>query len=102
MEIEKKIFYDVAMIMFKVIKCKLPKWVYTFPEVRDLRRQGTRQTNSLIVPRVKTKIGARAITSRGPRCWNNLPASIRETESVPPFKEKLKKYLLDEARENFR
>jgi len=46
------------------------------------------------VPRTKTKMGDRAFEVAGPRTWNNLPATIRETKTLPAFKKQLKLYLI--------
>lgn len=102
MKIEKKIFYDLSTLMFKILKGKLPKWVYSFPIVGDFRRQGTRHSGDLIVPRLQTEIGLRAITCRGPKCWNTLPSNVTQASSFPVFKGKLRKFVLDETRESFR
>ena len=44
--------------------------------------------------RTKTKMGDRAFEVAGPRTWNSLPATIRETKTLPAFKKQLKLYLI--------
>src|SRR6218665_155110 len=40
------------------------------------------------------KMGDRAFEVAGPRTWNSLPATIRETKTLPAFKKQLKLYLI--------
>src|SRR6218665_116010 len=51
-------------------------------------RSRLRSSNSsdVFVPRTKTKMGDRAFEVAGPRTWNSLPATIRETKTLPAFK----------------
>jgi len=44
--------------------------------------------------RLKTKMGDRAFEVVGPRTWNSLPATIRETKTLLAFKKLLKLYLI--------
>jgi len=39
-------------------------------------------------------MGDRAFEVAGPRTWNSLPATIRETKTLPAFKKQLKLYLI--------
>ena len=39
-------------------------------------------------------MGDRAFEVTGPRTWNSLPATIRETKTLPAFKKPWKLYLL--------
>src|SRR4029434_1886979 len=40
-----------------------------------------------------TTVGGRAFSYRAPLLWNNLPASIREPDTLPIFKSRLKAFL---------
>jgi len=52
-------------------------------------------SSDVLVPGTKTKIYDRAFQVTGPRCtWNSLPATIRETKTLPAFKKQLKLYLI--------
>jgi len=44
----------------------------------------------IFVPRTKTKMANRAFQIAGPRTWNSLPVTIRETKTLPAFKKQLK------------
>jgi len=45
------------------------------------------------VQRTRTRLDDRAFSIAGPRVWNNLPASLRQTVSAAAFKRQLKTYL---------
>jgi len=47
------------------------------------------------MPSVRTKIRQRSIKYQGPFVWNKLPTEIKNSPSVPTFKNELKQYMLD-------
>ena len=57
----------------------------------------TNNSNSLLIPRVKTNTGARPFHSCAPSLWNNLPLSVYSAISVATFKKHLKTHLFDLA-----
>ena len=73
----------------------LPEWLFSFPAIPELNTRTTRQSSKLFVPRTRTDMGGKAITVKGPRIWNTVPASIQSQPTLKAFKNKLKSYLLD-------
>ena len=47
------------------------------------------------VPRTRTLIGSRAFSDAGPKAWNSLPQSLRDTTSTATFKRHLKTHLFN-------
>ena len=46
--------------------------------------------------KIKTKLyGEKTISYQGPTFWNKLPKHLKETTSIPIFKSKLRKYILE-------
>jgi len=45
------------------------------------------------VPRTYSQFGDRRLSVMGSKLWNNLPAQIRDSESVSQFKSQLKTHL---------
>ena len=43
-------------------------------------------SSDVFVPRTKTKMGDRTFEVAGPSTWNSLPATIRETKTLPALK----------------
>ena len=58
-----------------------------------------RSTNELrlIEPSFNKKYGARAFSVAGPRLWNKLPPSVKQSCSVDVFKDNLKTHLFTTA-----
>ena len=51
---------------------------------------------SCVVPRTRTCLGARAFGVAGPRLWNALPISLRQSDlSLGQFRRALKTHLFD-------
>ena len=59
------------------------------------RRTGMRSASAALpeVPRSRTAIGDRSFSIAGPRVWNTLPASVRDTNSSLRFRKLLKAFL---------
>ena len=58
----------------------------------ELKAQGA---GSLLVPRInKVTSGGRAFSYKAPQLWNNLPVSVRDSDTAPNFKSRLKTYYL--------
>ena len=49
------------------------------------------------IPRMRTRMGDRALSVAGPRAWNALPADIRCAPSLDTFKKRLKTHLFSAA-----
>ena len=94
MKMENKITFDICVFTYKICNNLLPDWLFTFPTISELNTRTTRQSLNLFVARTKTDIGARAISVKGPKIWNTIPATIRNQPTITAFKDKLKKYLI--------
>ena len=93
MKIHEKVFYDLSLLMYKIMTHRYPEWFCHFPAVRTERRLGTRQADNLIIPNTRTNTGSKLLAVRGPKCWNSLPNSIRNSCSITSFKTKMKGYV---------
>jgi len=97
--IEQRIVYKLCVMMHAV-------HIGTAPEyIRDLvtpvchlgRRAHLRSAAAGLydVPRTRTLIGSRAFSVAGPKAWNSLPQSLRDTTSTATFKRHLKTHLFN-------
>ena len=93
-KIENKINFDICVFMYKSLNHLLPEWLFEFPSVGVAQVRPTRQSNNLIVKRTTTDLGARALSVRGPRVWNEIPLNVKSSTSIQLFKENLKKHFL--------
>ena len=100
MNITEKLFYDISIMMYKMMKNEYPEWIYNFRVVGEERRRGTRQECNLIVPNPRTDMGSRSLAVRGTNCWNSLPMHVKESGNINIFKGRLKRYILYEVNDN--
>uniref|UniRef100_A0AAR2M4G4 Reverse transcriptase domain-containing protein n=1 Tax=Pygocentrus nattereri TaxID=42514 RepID=A0AAR2M4G4_PYGNA len=91
--------YKILLLTYKALNGLAPQYLsellsYYEPS-RLLRSQGA---GLLLVPRInKATSGGRAFSYKAPQLWNNLPANVRESDTAPIFKSRLKTYLYSQA-----
>src|SRR6218665_4192803 len=94
----ERIKFKLSILVYNCLNNSAPP--YLADKIRplsdDCNRSRLRSSKSsdVFVPRTKTKMGDRAFEVAGPRTWNSLPATIRETKTLPAFKKQLKLYLI--------
>jgi len=64
-----------------------------YEPTRTLRSSSSSQ---LSVPRHNLEFGSRAFRISAPKIWNLLPASIRNSPSIPTFRRHLKKIIFSQ------
>ena len=96
LKIEKKVFMDICVLVFKCVKGLIPDFLFTLPQANEVRVSNriTRQSNELYVKRYNTDQGKKAFSITGPIFYNKLPSEIRSEISVSSFKKAIKAYLL--------
>src|SRR4029434_7226739 len=92
--VKSRIDFKVLLLTYKALNDLAPNYlkelVVPYCPPRPLR---SRSAGLLVIPRIsKTTVGARAFSYRAPLLWNNLPASIREADTLPIFKSRLKTF----------
>lgn len=98
MKLKEQIKYDTILFVFRLFHQVIPSRVINIEIVGNIRERRTRQSDDLIIPRTRTKLADRALSVRGPVLWNALPTHIREENSMPIFKRKLKDFFQNEGR----
>ena len=94
LKLDKQYAYEMCCLVFKILTSMLPDWFFSFSKVHEITESRTRQANNLFIPRTNLDIGKRAISVQGPILWNELPESVKNSNSLPTFKTKLKNHLL--------
>ena len=94
--IKQKIYYDLCVMVFRILNDIIPPWLFNFISVGDMRTRQTRFDNDLFVSRANTNLGSKSFSIQGPSAWNKLPNSLKETTNINSFKKGLKKHLLSE------
>ena len=88
LSIKKRIIFKIALLVYKFLNGLAPPYLqelFHFAHHSHIVR--------LKVPSSATKYGSRAFIIIGPRIYNSLPQSIKESENVLTFKQSLKTYL---------
>ena len=75
------------MFVFKFYQNAAPVYIM------DSLVKSARDEYILIVPRTSTRYGDRAFSNSAPRLWNDLPPSIRKSNTYGQFKAHLKRHL---------
>src|SRR4029434_6027042 len=93
--VKSRIDFKVLLLTYKALKDLAPNYlkelVVPYCPPRPLRSQSA---GLLVITRIsKNRVGRRACSYRAPLLWNNLPASIRDADTLPIFKSRLKTFL---------
>ena len=80
---------------YQSFRNKLPVVFSTyFEKNKVIHKYNTRQKDDFHIDAIKSEIGKRSIRYKGSKLWNDLPAELKEIQSLQSFKYKLKNYLL--------
>ena len=93
--IKHRIEFKVLLLVYKSLHNKGPEYLkellVPYAPPRCLR---SASSNKLVEPRTKLKTyGDRAFSVAGPKLWNRLPSSIKDSSSVDSFKRALKTHM---------
>ena len=96
--IRRRIVFKILLITFKVIHDLAPEYIKDLIDihkpVRCLRSSSSILLQYPPISALKTATyGYRAFSSAAPELWNQLPSSIRNSQSVDQFKTALKTHL---------
>ncbi|MEL6606538.1 MAG: hypothetical protein AAFP20_25445, partial [Cyanobacteria bacterium J06614_10] len=86
--------FSLCCLVWKTLHGMYPDWFLKFPKVSEMNDSITRQANNLYVKPARLTTGKKILETCGPILWNSLPLSIRNVNSLPNFKSKLKNYFL--------
>ena len=97
LSVEHLIYYDLGVFMYKTINGLSPA-ISSFQNVKDIHQYQTRlATNgNLYISNVNALAGENAIPVAGAKLWNEIPAEIKNAESLDTFSSKLKTYFLSQ------
>ena len=93
-----RIQYKISTICFNSISGTAPEYLsdllQPYTPARQLRSAS--DTRTFVTPRVNTKtFGERSFSYAGPSVWNNLPQTLRHSDSTSSFKAALKMHLFN-------
>lgn len=95
--VRRRIKFKLALLTHKSLNGSTPRYLSDDRQlVSDVGRRRLRSSDisTCVVPRTHTGFGDRAFQVAGPRLWNRLPASLRQSDTtVGQFKKLLKTHL---------
>jgi len=89
--------FNILLFMHNYVhhRNKLPVVFSTyFEENKVIHKYNTRQKDDFHIDATKSEIGKRSIKYKGSKLWNDLPAELKEIQTLQSFKYILKNYLL--------
>ena len=96
--VRERIEYKVGYLTFKSKLTGQPAYlsdiIQTYNPIRNLRSS---DQNKLVIPFVRTKIASRAFSVAAPNIWNQLPETVRNSETIPDFRKNMKTFLFNRA-----
>ena len=101
--VRQRIVFKILLIVFKALNGQAPSYILELLTLKsNSHSHNLRSSNDTLLlkmPTCKTKVtlGDRAFSCAAPKIWNNLPLSIRKSQSVTSFKTKLKTHLFVQA-----
>ncbi len=90
--------YKILLHVYRALHDLSPPYiedmVRRYQPLRPLRSSGQ---GLLVTPKTRTQYGRRSFRAAAPELWNSLPQDIRDSESLPVFKRKLKTHFFRAA-----
>ena len=96
--------FDIGIVMFKTNRKMTPQSVNNmFNNISDIHHYQTRgslQDNYFRIP-INKQITKTAISYSGPKLWNDIPGSIKDSPSLETFKKRFRELLLSQDKDKF-
>jgi hypothetical protein len=95
MSIRQRLFYNVCIFIFKILKNMLPEALRNRLEIvgSESERQ-TRQAGNIVIDFRRTRNAQKSMFYEGAKMFNSLPVEIRQCENLVKFKRILKEYII--------
>lgn len=90
--IEQRIKFKTSLLVYKALHFGQPHYLKSMLNLPK-HSHSTRSSTLLNIPRTNTELGKRAFSVAGPKTWNSLPLSVRNSTSINMFKSRLKTHL---------
>ena len=94
-----RVEFKILLITYKALHSQAPSYIEELIEVYHPPRALRSEDAGLLVTRQvsKSRTGGRSFSYLAPLLWNQLPASVREADTLSLFKSRLKTFLFDRA-----
>ena len=92
-----RINFKLSTLAYRALSTQQPSYLASLLHLSNIPRQLRSSTSQLIVPKTKLNLGKRAFSVAAPRIWNELPITLKTSETIAIFRKKLKTYLFQIA-----
>ena len=98
--VKERIVFKIILCVFKCIIGAAPSYLVDLVSLQSdkytehrWRLRSSSDTTRLFVPHSRKRVGDSSFFAAAPKLWNDLPAYLRESKSVPVFQHALKTHL---------
>ena len=97
--INQRIVYKILLITYKALKGLAPSYICDMlqPHKSTMNLRSSMKGYLSVPPVRLVNYGQRSFSHAAPKLWNELPDTVRYSESLPVFKTRLKTYLFKRA-----
>ena len=100
--IRERRYYKITTYIYKCQNNQAPMYLQKLITGKKVKQPGLHSSNIKQIPTgssiyQKTHIADRSFSVYGPKLWNTLPNSVKESKAIDTFKGKLKTYLFSKA-----
>ena len=93
-----RINFKLSTLAYRALSTQQPSYLASLLHLSNIPRQlRSSISQQLIVPKTKLNLGKRAFSVAAPRVWNELPITLKTSETIAIFRKKLKTYLFQIA-----
>ena len=98
LNVHQLIKLDTVSVIYRTENGLVPDKVKTwFTKCSSIHSYNTRAAaeGNFVIPKMRTEKGKQAFIVSGAKLWNEIPDSVKRSQSIESFQENYKKYLLE-------
>ena len=96
LNVHERLEYNRAIVLYKSTHDLTPSYICDLFEFHSSQNYNVRSVsnNNMLIKRHNSKIFEKSLQYVGPRLWNSLPVTIRNSPSLPSFKKAISKFII--------
>ena len=88
--------YMTCIFVYQCLRDNIPNFHNFYVYNSDIHAQNTRQASDLHVTHDRLDVRRASMKTHGANIWNSIPLCVKESTSIEIFKQRLRKYLIDQ------
>ena len=85
-----RINFKLSTLAYRALSTQQPPYLASLLHLSNIPRQLRSSISQLIVPKTKLNLGKRAFSVAAPKVWNELPITLKTSETIAIFRKKKK------------